>query len=115
MMTVDVNCRFCQRKLIGPKSSHIDRFNLYYKFECKACDSVQFFESDGRSLHYWFNVNKKYQLYFIPNIPVFQILNYSHLNHDSIEKVYITLEFIPKDLTPKNVTEERIKTLILFS
>ena len=75
-----------------------------------ACDSTQYYEEDGKAMHYSFRVNKKYELHFIPRLNKFQISDCKKPN-----SIYLTLDFIPHNLTPQNCTEERIKTMILFS
>jgi|HubBroStandDraft_5_1064220.scaffolds.fasta_scaffold135895_2 hypothetical protein len=115
-MTVEPTCRFCHRKFGPPIQSVADGavYLPHYAFECKACHSVQFFENNGKALHYWFVVNNKYLLYFqaLPQSTFFQITDYTSLN---TTKVYLTLDYIPTNITPQNITEEKIKLWILFS
>lgn len=112
MMQVDVVCRYCSRRLQSHKSYSdpgVPNREPYYEFECKACHSTQYFRSSGQPLHYLFWIGP-YKLYFIPTgygHPLFQLCN------GELGPIF-ELHYLP-DLTPQNCTEERIKTLILFS
>jgi hypothetical protein len=113
MMQVDVVCRYCYRRMV-PHRSYTDPGvsdgRPYYEFNCKPCQSTQYFETSGRPLHYWFMVGP-YKLYFIPygyRTPLFQVCN------GNLGPIF-QLDYLPHHLTPQNCTEERIKTLILFS
>lgn len=109
MMQVDVVCRFCHRRL-SPHKYYTDpgvaHGNHYAEFNCAPCRSTQFFEITGRPLHYFFDVGK-YHLYFMTNPRIFQCCN-------GLLGPIFELNYHP-NFTPQNTTEERIKTLILFS
>jgi hypothetical protein len=114
MMTVEPTCRFCHRKMI--RLSDPDSQAGYYAFECKLCDSIQFFGENARAVSYSFNVNKKYTLDFMPLLQLFQITNCRHNDPNrGAAEIYLTLNYIPTNITPQNITEEKIKLWILFS
>lgn len=108
-MTVDVTCRYCQRKM----QLHGQRGDLYMHW-CQHCQSEQTFHEDGKPAEYSFMVGKNYCIHFWPKTKQLKIVQYKN---DRPEKyvLEITVDVPPTHMTPTSMTEERVKCLILFS
>jgi len=110
MITIQPTCRFCNRQFGPPLRSLTDHFvndnQVYYEFKCQPCRATQYFGSSGKALHYLFWIGP-YKLYFMIKPARFQLCN------GDLGPIF-GLDYHPK-LTPQNTTEEKIKTLILFS
>ncbi len=120
MMTVEPTCRFCHQRLVWA-FTHIPTIistGPYAKdtvetFKCARCNSEQDFTEEGQPLSYYFYVGT-YKLCFYSHNQTFQIKHYPQ-GRMGASSVVLELNHWPHNLTPKTVTVERIKTLILFS
>lgn len=107
-MNVEPTCRYCMRRLTH-RGSRGD-VNLCY---CHACESEQTFDANARPIEYSFMTKEKnYCLHFWPQVKKFKIVSYKNNNPD---KYVLELDICPHNYNPSNMTEERVKTLILFS
>ena len=115
MITVEPTCRFCQR-LMSPLVPFQSRGRTLYSYHCIRCKSEQLFAEDGQALEYSFRVGN-YLCQFNSPTYKFQIVRQGPISNGGIPytKVMLSLDFVPHNLRPDNTTEERIKTLILFS
>jgi hypothetical protein len=122
-MQVDVTCRYCHRRLLDPEDLNDDRLpgvEEEYLYDCKPCNSRQCFKPNGKCTHWQFTVGH-YSLCFNPATQNFRILRLDPRIDKSLQdlkdsmKPLLQLDYLPHNLTPKTVTEARIKVLILFS
>jgi len=116
MMNVEPACRFCQGNMLCTGGVIHANNTESYSYECKRCHSEQDFESTGRPLDYKFVIGR-YHLLFKPRNKTFQIIVYpiDEVWLQKASQCLLNVNFCPTHLTPQNTTEERIKTLILFS
>jgi hypothetical protein len=116
-----MNCIYCQAEMLlwddddGDPESHLPAYGKEGRliYQCKPCQSQQDCGMvTGQLIDYGFRVGK-YGLWFFPYYGIFKIKDYSDEVYG--EETVLELNIIPTNLTPQNTTEERIKTLILFS
>lgn len=115
MSPEELTCRYCQHKLTyrgtrGKISS--DGIHLCY---CKSCDSEQTFEEDGTPIEYSFMVGKTYCIHYWTKSKAFKVVEYNAHGRPQKYVLELTLKEAPDYMTPQNMTEERVKTLIVFS
>lgn len=115
MITVEPTCRFCKNKM-SPLVPFHSRGKTLYSYHCIRCASEQLFDDTGQALEYSFRVGD-YLCQFNSPTYKFQVVKQGPQGLGGVPytKVILTLDFVPHNLTPQNTTEERIKTLILFS
>ena len=83
---------------------------------CVFCHSEQLFEREGKPLEYSFRVGDYLCLFPVGHPgPRFEIYKVQIDSGIPEPKAILQLDFIPNNIRPDNTTEERIKTLILFS
>jgi hypothetical protein len=110
-MNVEVTCRYCHRPL---KNQRLVTGEVWV-FECIPCQSQQAFLSNGQCTYWLFRVGY-YSLNFDPFTQKFKIIRLPSLKDPGLlAQTILQLDYLPHNLTPKTCTEERIKTLILFS
>ncbi len=108
---IEPTCIFCQGKLgLGQPMFDTTSFKtISQTARCHKCNITQTFSTEGKPLQYTFIV-KPYVLVFDLQANQFSIREQSNYSHP-----LMTCNYIPKSLSPKTVSLERIKTLILFS
>lgn len=114
-MNVEPTCRYCQRKLVhrGTRGNLASNgINLCY---CHYCESEQTFDDNASPIEYSFMVGKKYCIHFWPKSKAFKIVEYNEHGRPQKYVLELTLNEPPNYMTPQNMTEERVKTLIVFS
>jgi hypothetical protein len=113
-----MKCRFCHDIMVssgerirdyGQPTQHV----VAHMFICKSCHCQQSFDLDERLLDYDIFF-PPYELNFDPAIPSFEIKYYPKPGSYVYEKL-LKINQIPKNLTPKTVTVEKIKLLLVFS
>jgi len=118
-MIVTPTCRFCQGKLKsgGSQTGGYPYTKLLYN--CEPCMSQQMYKYDATPLEFSFYLNfgkRQYHIGFYPDNMRLAI----HFVNTSPGPgwkpcVDIHLSEFPAWLRPDNITEERIKTLMVFS
>lgn len=115
MTPLQLTCRFCYRPLIYAQTSASPGSTLLYQYKCLACNSTQHFWENGSPAHYTFTIGN-YILIFLPAIQAMEIVRINHNpNGTTLGNLVLKLPFLPTNLTPQNTTEDRIKTMIVFS
>ena len=108
---IEPTCVFCQRKLADgqPCYDTKDYRTVSTTTRCHKCNVNQTFDNSGKPTNYTFEVE--------PYILVFNLRDNQftiRLRTDYSNPV-VTMNYIPKNLTPQSTTLERIKLLITFS
>lgn len=109
-MNVEPTCRYCKRKLTDLRQGR----GQIYIANCNACDSEQSFYETGQTREWSFMVGDTYCIHYWPESKALKIIEYKN-NRPSKYVLEITLDKHPDHMTPQNMTEERVKTLIVFS
>lgn len=114
-MEVEPTCRFCHRKMTNYRTLENDQSlhgsDAMHVFDCLPCHSTQTFSIRGQTIAYFFDVGEDYRLFFYPQNILYKFI----VSNRKTSKVAMELEEIPHQFTPQNMTEEKVKTLILFS
>lgn len=112
-MNVEPTCRYCQGKLKarGSRGALEDAIYIYY---CKSCESEQTFKKNGQTIEWSFMVGDSYCIHFWPQSKAFKIVEYKK-GQPTKYVLELILEKPPTHMTPQNMTEERVKCLIVFS
>jgi hypothetical protein len=112
MIEVEPTCRYCQRRLSNPKQRGSVPDDVYICY-CKACESEQTFKASGQPTEYSFMVGDSYCLHFWPQGKIFKIVGYKNGRPD---KYLLEMKGVDTShMRPDNMTEERVKCLIVFS
>lgn len=115
-MNVEPTCRYCMGKLIdrGERGSLNIPGSMIYLRYCKHCESEQTFDHEARPMEYSFMVGEAYCIHFWPKSKAFKIVEYKN-GRPSKYVLELTLDKPPTHMRPDNMTEERVKCLIVFS
>lgn len=105
-------CRYCNRNLSNMRI--IKRGNIHVGY-CNHCDSEQSFYEDGKPREWSFMVGKKYCIHYWPESKALKIVEYNAHGQPSKYVVEATVKEDPDYMTPDSMTEERIKTIVVFS
>lgn len=103
-----INCRFCQHP-ITPLKKGSARIIM-----CKHCKSEEWIEKDGSHYSWSFKVGQ-YEIGYYFESKTFKV---SQLNKNGNWEKWlldIPLKDEPTHMTPENMTEERVKSIIVFS
>lgn len=109
---IESTCIFCKHRIIEMGSPLFDKVTfetVSVSKLCRKCHVNQTFSTDGKVLRYSFTVDN-YLLAFDLEYNQFRIREKAEYNN-----ILLSCNYVPRDLTPFNVTVEKIKTLILFS
>lgn len=106
------NCRYCQRQM--PDALIDRRYNIYIA-QCQFCDSEESFYENGDTREWSFMVGRNYCIHYWPESKALKIVLYNAHGRPQKYVLEVTLMKDPDYMTPTTMTEERIKTLILFS
>lgn len=116
---INPNCIFCQRPLEFWENFEPNNGPNFYAgepssiYQCKHCNSQQNFQMEsGERTYYNFQVGP-YIFRFHPKYNSFSLGKEPPDEPGNYETI-LRLETIP-DYTPQNMTEQRIKTIIVFS
>ena len=106
-------CRYCQRNLThtGTRGTGKNALQLCY---CHHCESEQTFDAKDQPAEYSFMVGTAYCIHYWTQSKAFKIVEYKN-GRPAKYVVEITLKEAPDHMTPSNMTEERVKCLVVFS
>lgn len=112
-MTVTVTCRFCKGYLIeigtATEYNSKDFKTISHTRRCNRCQVTQSFKPNGEATSYSFEV--------LPYILLFDLKEntFTIRERSDFSKIILQVNHIPHNMTPQNITLEKVKTLILFS
>lgn len=111
-MNVEPTCRFCQQTLYhhGTRGQGKLATHMYW---CEPCQSEQTFDHKHKPREWSFMVGKDYCIHYWTKSKSLKIVEYKD-NRPVKYVLEITLDKSP-DYTPQAMTEERVKTLLVFS
>ena len=108
----ELTCRFCQRKLSNIQHMGEAMISIVVGY-CKHCASEQSWYTNGKVLSWQFKVGDQYSIRYWPEKKKLQIEDY--LAKKSKSTFELTVNEDPDYMTPESMTEERVKTIIIFS
>lgn len=108
----DLVCRWCKRKLTNIESLGEAMISIIVG-HCKHCDSEQVWYTNGKVLSWQFKVGAQYSVKYIPEKKLLIIEDF--LAKKSKSRFELKTKEAPDYITPESMTEERIKTIIVFS
>lgn len=109
----DQTCRFCQKTLLhhGTRGQGKVAIHMYW---CDHCQSEQTFDSKAKTIEWSFMAGEAYCIHFWPKFNSLKIVEYEN-GRPKKYVLELELDQPPDHMTPQTMTEEKVKTLIVFS
>jgi len=114
-MNVEPTCRYCKGKLTFRGTRGKLNQNGLYMYYCHRCESEQTFDENAKPIEWSFMVGKNYCIHYWPESKKLKIVEYNAHSRPHKYVLEIILKEHPDYMTPSSMTEERVKTLIVFS
>lgn len=106
-------CRYCKKEMPAPRIR--GKNPAVFIFECKRCDSEQSYYDNGTIKEWSFMVDKKYCIHYWPGTKDLKIVEYNAHGRPQKYVLEMKTDADPDYMTPESMTEQRIKTIIVFS